>query len=80
MAFPATLPASVCQKAGLAIGELLEATVRGKKISFTPKSVVDREFALALDEMKKGRVYGPFSSAKEVIRSLHREARRTRKR
>jgi hypothetical protein len=41
---------------------------------------VDRELALALEDVRKGRVYGPFSSAKEVIQSLHREAKKLRKR
>jgi len=62
------------------VGDLLEANVEGKKITLTPKSVVDRELALALEDIRKGRVYGPFSSAKEVILSLHREAKKLRKR
>ncbi len=78
--YQVTLPASVRQKAGLAVGDLLEATVEGKKITLTPKSVVDRELALALEDVKKGRIYGPFRSAKEMIRSLHQEAKRSRKR
>ena len=78
--YQVTLPASVRRKAGLAVGDLLEATVEGKKITLTPKSVVDRELALALEDVKKGRVHGPFSSAKELIRSLHQEAKRSRKR
>ena len=77
--YQVTLPASVRKKAGLAVGDLLEASLEGKKITLTPKSVVDREIALALEDVKKGRVYGPFSSAKEAIRSLHREAKRLRK-
>lgn len=78
--YQVTLPASVRRKAGLAVGDLLEANVEGKKITLTPKSVVDRELALALEDVRKGRVYGPFSSAKEVIQSLHREAKKQRKR
>ena len=77
--FQVTLPASVRRKAGLAVGDLLEANVEGKKITLTPKSVVDRELALALEDVRKGRVYGPFSSAKELIQSLHREAKKLRK-
>jgi len=78
--YQVTLPASVRRKAGLTVGDLLEANVEGKKITLTPKSVVDRELALALEDVRKGRVYGPFSSAKEVIQSLHREAKKLRKR
>ena len=78
--YQVTLPASVRQKAGLAVGDLLEATVQGKKITLTPKSVIDRELALALEDVRHGRVYGPFSSAKDVIRSLRQEAKRLKKR
>lgn len=68
--FQVTLPASVRQKTGLAVGDLLEANVEGKTITLTPKAVIDRELALALADVKKGRVYGPFRSAKEMLRSL----------
>jgi len=78
--YQVTLPASIRRKAGLAVGDLLEASVEGKKITLTPKSVVDRELALALEDVKQGRIYGPYLSAKEIIRSLHREAKRSRKR
>ena len=78
--YQVTLPAAVRRKAGLNVGDLLEASVEGEKITLTPKSVVDRELALALEDMKKGRVYGPYRSVEEVISSLHRETKRSRKR
>jgi len=83
--YQVTLPASVRQKAGVAVGDLLEAKVQGKKITLIPKIAVDREFidkrlAEGLEDLKKGRVYGPFSSAKDTIRSLHREAKKLKKR
>jgi AbrB family looped-hinge helix DNA binding protein len=78
--YQVTLPAAVRRKAGLNVGDLLEASVEGEKITLTPKSVVDRELALALEDVKKGHVYGPYRSAAEVISSLHRETKRLRKR
>lgn len=83
--YQVTLPASVRQKVGVGVGDLLEAQVRGKKITLTPKVVVDRELierrlAEGLEDLKKGRVFGPFSTAKETIRSLHREAKKRKKR
>ncbi len=83
--YQVTLPASVRQKAGVAVGDLLEAKVEGKKITLMPKVVVDRDFiekrlAEGLEDLKKGRVYGPFTSAKELVRSLHREAKKLKKR
>ena len=68
-----TLPASVRAKAHLKVGDFLEAEVTGKLITLTPKGVVDRELALALDDVRKGRVHGPFDTAKEAIAFLHQK-------
>ena len=40
---------------------------------------IDRELALALDDVKKGRVYGPFSSVDEFMASLRSNRRRKKK-
>jgi AbrB family looped-hinge helix DNA binding protein len=77
--YQVTLPASLREKAGLEVGDLLEARFEGKKITLTPKSVLDRELALALREIDQGKTSGPFSSAKGLIRSLNREAKRLKK-
>ncbi len=73
--FQVTLPASVRQKAGVGVGDLLEAKVQGTKITLIPKRVIDRELALAIEEFKRGRFIGPFRSAKIAIRALRRAAR-----
>jgi AbrB family looped-hinge helix DNA binding protein len=83
--YQVTLPASVRQKAGVAVGDLLEAQVQGKKITLTPKVVVDRaliekRLAESFEDYRQGRVYGPFSSAKELIRSLRGGSRLRKKR
>ena len=74
--FQVTLPTAVRRRAGVSVGDILEAKVEGKKITLTPKGLIDRELALALAEVRKGRVHGPFESAKEMIAALHRGARR----
>ncbi len=76
--YQVTLPAAVRQKARVAVGDLLEATVEGKKITLTPKGVVDRELALALEDVRKGRLHGPFNTAKDAIAFLHKSAKRRR--
>jgi AbrB family looped-hinge helix DNA binding protein len=82
-----TLPASVRAKIGVGVGDLLEAEVKvkGKKITLTPKIVVDRtlierRLTEGLDDLKAGRTYGPFTSARDAVRSLHREVKRLQKR
>ena len=73
--YQVTLPASVRQKMGLAVGDLLEVEVKGKKITLTPKSVIDQELALALEDYEKGRFIGPFRTVKSAIRALRRAAK-----
>ncbi len=81
--YQVTLPTEVRKKADLAVGDILEAKVQGKKITLAPKVVVNRKFiekrlAEAEEDIKKGRVSRPFTSAKAFLRSLHREARRVK--
>lgn len=73
--YQVTLPSSVRRKVGVAVGDLLEAKVQGKKITLTPKRLIDREIALALEDFKRGRSIGPFRTAKAAIRALRRAAR-----
>jgi len=77
--YQVTLPAALRQKAGLEVGDLLEVKVEGKKITLTPKSVLDRELAQALKEIEQGKTFGPFNSAKDLIRSLNREVKKLKK-
>src|SRR5438876_189890 len=64
--YQVTLPTAVRKQARLAVGDILEAKVEGTKITLTPKSLIDRDLALALDDVRKGRVVGPFSSAEAM--------------
>lgn len=73
--YQVTLPTTVRKKAGIAVGDLLEAQVKDSKITLTPKRAVDRELALALEDVTKGRIYGPFRSAREAVRSLRSRKR-----
>ena len=74
--YQVTLPVSVRQKAGVAVGDILEAVAEGNKITLRLKSVIDRELALALADVRKGRVVGPFNSAAELLADLHKRVAR----
>lgn len=74
--FQVTLPSRIRGQIGLDVGDLLEAKVERGKITLTPKSLLDRELAEALEDMREGRVYGPFSSPEAMKRSLRRNAKR----
>ena len=71
--YQVTLPTAIRVRAGIRVGDVLEAKVEKGKITLTPKSIVDRGIAEGLEDIKRGRVYGPFDSAEEMLRSLHRE-------
>ncbi|MBI4469191.1 MAG: AbrB/MazE/SpoVT family DNA-binding domain-containing protein [Acidobacteria bacterium] len=77
--YQVTLPTAVREQVGVDVGDLLEAHVERGKITLTPKTVVDREIAEGLADIKKGRTYGPFSSAEELLHSLHRNVRKMKK-
>jgi len=73
------IPPHVREKVQVRVGDLLEASVERGKITFTPKSIVDREIAISLKEIDEGKTYGPFNSAKELARSLKRESHKLKK-
>jgi AbrB family looped-hinge helix DNA binding protein len=71
--FQVTLPAQMRQKAGVAVGDMLEAKLQGKKITFIPTTVVDRDIAISLREFRQGKAHGPFKCSS--IRSSKAEWR-----
>ena len=69
--YQVVIPATVRKQAGIQVGDLLEAKVERGKVTFTPKSVIDRGIAESLEDFKRGRSYGPFDTAEDMIASLH---------
>ena len=72
--FQVVIPQNVRRRIGLRVGDLLEASIERGRITFTPKTVVDRGIAESLLDFKQGRSYGPFENPQELIASLHKEA------
>jgi bifunctional DNA-binding transcriptional regulator/antitoxin component of YhaV-PrlF toxin-antitoxin module len=68
--YQVTVPNALRHRVGLHVGDLLEARVERGKITFTPRSAIDRRIAQSMEDIKQGRAYGPFDSAGEMIRSL----------
>ena len=73
--YQVTLPDVLRRQVRVGVGDLLEAKVENGKITLTPKSLVDRDIADGLEDLRQGRFIGPFKSAKEGIRALRRAAR-----
>jgi bifunctional DNA-binding transcriptional regulator/antitoxin component of YhaV-PrlF toxin-antitoxin module len=74
--YQVTLPNDLRKRVGVQIGDILEAKVERGKITLTPKIVIDRGIAESLEEFKKGRSYGPFDTAEEMLNSLHRNVKK----
>jgi len=79
------IPPNVREQIGLHVGDELEAKVEHGKITLTRKSLVRQAIAEGLEDIKKGRVYGPFETVDEMLASLKgakskpaRKARRER--
>uniref|UniRef100_Q01YD7 Transcriptional regulator, AbrB family n=1 Tax=Solibacter usitatus (strain Ellin6076) TaxID=234267 RepID=Q01YD7_SOLUE len=64
------IPQSIRNKVRIKVGDLLEARVERGKITFSPRSAVDMAIEEGLEDVRKGRVYGPFDSAEEMLASL----------
>lgn len=76
--YQVTLPTAIRMRAGLSVGDILEAKIEGKKITLTPKSLIDRELALALEDVKAGRLSPRFDTVTKSLRWLHAEAKKFR--
>ena len=76
--YQVTLPIAVRKAVGVEVGDMLEAKVEGKKITLTPKSLIDRELALALEDVKAGRLSPVFTNVDAGLRWLHAKANRSR--
>jgi AbrB family looped-hinge helix DNA binding protein len=71
------IPQAIREEVGLNAGDLLEARVEGGKITLTRKSAVERAIAEGLDDIRKGRVYGPFDTVDQMLASLKGKRRKS---
>ena len=77
--FQIVIPQKIREKLKLDVGDLLEASIVDGKLTFTPKSVIDRHIAEGLDDLKHGRTHGPYQTAQAAIAALETKARRPQK-
>ena len=66
------IPKKLHDQLGLNPGDYLEVELIEDHLVLTPKALIDKRLAEGLQDIKHGRVHGPFRSAKELVRSLHR--------
>ena len=70
--FQIVIPQSIREQAHVDVGDLLEASVEDGKITFTPKSVIDRLIDERLTDLAAGRTHGPYDTADEAIAAVER--------
>jgi AbrB family looped-hinge helix DNA binding protein len=73
--FQIVIPQHVRERIHVEIGDILEAGVENGKITFTPKSLIDRHLAEGLEDAKEGRTHGPYASADKAIEALEARAK-----
>ncbi len=85
-----TIPTRLRIQVGLVDGDLVEAKAEKGKIVLTPKVIVDREYTPAqrrvidarlsesLEQVKRGKTYGPFETHKKMTTFLHGKAKKAR--
>ncbi|MGH7815479.1 MAG: AbrB/MazE/SpoVT family DNA-binding domain-containing protein [Candidatus Binataceae bacterium] len=71
------IPKRIHDRLGLRAGDYLEVELNDDKVVLTPKTLVEKRLAEALLDVNHRRLYGPFRSAKEMIRSLHAPEKRS---
>jgi AbrB family looped-hinge helix DNA binding protein len=77
--FQVVIPQSIRNRVHLNIGDLLEASFENGKITFAPKTVIDRHLAEGLEDVARGRTHGPYTSAAEAIAAVGRRTQKNKK-
>jgi hypothetical protein len=74
------IPASVVRKARIKVGDRLDASVEGGKITLTARSAVEGGIEEGLDDVKRGRIYGPYASAPAAKKAFDDRTRALKRR
>lgn len=74
------IPKIIHKKLGLNPGDYLSVEMKEGQVIFTPQTLIDKRLAEGLADLKAGRVYGPFDSARRLISSLQHESKKLKTR
>jgi AbrB family looped-hinge helix DNA binding protein len=73
--FQVVIPQHLRELMHIEVGDILEAGVERGKITFAPKSLIDRHLAEGLEDLKKSGTHGPYASAEGAIKGLDARAK-----
>ncbi|HEX9637265.1 MAG TPA: AbrB/MazE/SpoVT family DNA-binding domain-containing protein [Acidobacteriota bacterium] len=74
------IPKQLFSELGLSPGDYVEIEREKDRLVLTPKTLIDKRLAEALDDLRHGRVSRSFHSAEELIADLHRKRAQQRAR
>ena len=69
------IPKKLYEKIGLVPGDYLEVKLADNHLVLTPKILVEKRLAESLEDVKQGRVVGPFKTARAAMRALRTQNR-----
>lgn len=68
------IPKRIHDQLGLVPGDYLQVELEGDRVILTPKALIEKRIAEGLEDIRSGRVRGPFKSAAAMVRSLRKSA------
>ena len=74
--FQIVIPQNIREQVRVEVGDLLEAKVEDGKITFTPKTLIDRRVAEGLEDLRQGRTHGPYDNVPDAIKALEKRSKR----
>jgi AbrB family looped-hinge helix DNA binding protein len=72
------IPKRIHDQLGLVPGDYLQVELEGDRVILTPKALIEKRIAEGLEDIRNGRVSGPFKSMSAMVRSLGRSASKTK--
>jgi AbrB family looped-hinge helix DNA binding protein len=65
------IPKRIHDRLGLVPGDYLQVELKGDKVIMTPQAFVAKRLAEGREDIRKGRVHGPFANGVDAVRFLH---------
>jgi AbrB family looped-hinge helix DNA binding protein len=66
------IPKRIHDQLRLEPGDYLDVELKGDRVILTPKALIEKRLAEGLDDIRKGRIRGPFPSVPALVRSLRK--------